>query len=864
MKTSLPLVLLFTFFWSWPKILAQCITEFHDDDPITGWLSCNPSTNPNAALGSGHWLLVDLGKVRTLDELIIWNYNESGNESNGFNDFRIDLALTLDSWNFFASANATLASGTNNQAGELMATFNGEMARYLLLTAVSNHGGSCYGLAELSISFDDNIACNEFYVEAHIASPVCPGSATGTIEINAYDGLAPYQYNWSTGSNSSSITGLMEGLYTVSVTDQLGCTQAMSFVLDDPSIPLDVYNQIPIPSDHYYDNDTITSVGIVAYNGTVNYSSTNPIELNEEFEVVIGGEFSATVEDCVSQTQTSTSTLYSDSSNYHPDYIGSGHMDGINVSASDEAQETKALYVIGGYGMQVDSFASSRFLSQSTLGADYSMIHDLDSMGLSDWLDWQSSIPRQDFMASFQTVLDSVYVDPGNGLIGFQYFRMAWWHNMLTGEDFLRDRIAFHLTQLFVVSDKSDLMNLGEGLASYYDLIHQHALGNFRDLLFHVTMHPSMGLYLSHLNNPKADTTLNQFPDENYAREVMQLFSIGLLELESNGDLKKNIYGNEIPTYSNDEVIEFSKVFTGLGFDHPMAEFGSRRFYDMTLPMIMYEDFHEPGPKYLLYGDSIPSGQTGMQDINDAIDNIFHHPNVAPFVCRRLIQYLVTSNPSSEYLQRVVDAFENDGSGVRGDMMAVIKAILMDPEARNCYYQDQPGYGKLVEPIIRYLQFLKALNVFSSDNTFYSVGGLFQELTFQAPLGAPSVFNFFSPDYVPSGLPEGTFLRGPEFQILNSYTAIGNYNLVNLVKDNEQVLQHVRATVQLDLSYELSLAFSPENLIDHLDLLFTHGQMSSGTRSTILEALNLLSTSEDRVKMALYLILTSPEYVVNN
>ena len=862
MKTYL--LLLFFAFANIPIASSQCFSSGHDNSPLTGWLSCIPSPNPNPVLGDGHWILLDLGKVHQIENLEIWNYNEFNNESNGISEIRIDYGVTLNSWFHFSNMLLSIGSGQLNLQSESTGTWSASSARYILLSSITNHGGSCHGLAEIRINLADDTSCDNFQVAVTTLAPSCPDITNGSMSATPVGGASPYSYEWSTGSTDAFIEDLSDGQYSVQVTDALGCVQAIDIPLTDPSNNVGAYNSLPIPTDHYYDANTISSQGKVAYNGTVQFSSSISVELEEDFEIINGGQFSASVEDCIEQNQTASTYISSDISNPHEDYLGGGHLESIIVSASDEAQSAKAINVIGGQGLLPDTAAYARFLSHATFGGNQSMIHDIDSMGIESWLDWQCDLPRQDFMATFQTVLDSVYEDPGNGLIGFQYFRMAWWNNMLTGEDYLRDRLAFHLTQLFVVSDKSDLMNLGEGLASYYDLIHEHALGNFRDLLFHVTMHPSMGLYLSHLNNPKADTSLNQFPDENYAREVMQLFTIGLLELESNGVTEKDLYGNEIPTYSNDEVIEFSKIFTGLGFDHPMAEFGSRRFYDMTIPMIMYEDFHEPGPKYLLNGDTIPSGQTGMQDINDAVDNLFYHQNTAPFVCRRLIQYLVTSNPSIAYVQRVVDVFVDNGTGTRGDMKSVVRAILTDPEARDCYYHNQPDYGKLVEPMVRYLHLLKALNVFSSDGTFYSVGGLFQELTFQAPLGAPSVFNFFSPDYVPSGLPQGTILRAPEFQILNSYTAVGNYNLIDIVKNNQQVLQHENAIVQLDISEELALAADPEALIDHLDLLFTYGQLSDETRGTILFAMNQLNTSEDRLKMAFYLLLTSPEYVIGN
>lgn len=860
--TSLTLSLCVSLFFPYGTIKAQCQGVFHDNHVLSSWLSCIPAESPHPNLDAGHWIMLDLGQVYALDTLTIYNYNVENETESGFDSVRIDVAQTLNNWQYVADYSLSEAPGMNNYIGEQLTGFNGIFTRYILVTALTNHSGSCFGLSEIIIGVGPTASCIAYDILTNSSDPTCPGADNGQIEVFPIGANGMTTYQWSGGQTTSSIEGLSPGLYSVTITDQAGCQESTSIQLNEPVTDTTVYDAIPVPDGHYFDMDEIISGGIVAYNGQVAYGTSNSINLSDNFEVVNGGIFTANIEDCIANFRTNFNSFSSSGLPPYIDFLGGGQVKGIQLTTSDESGDQLAKYVIGGQGLIPDDLGVARFLAHTTLGANLEMINQAAAMGVHDWLDWQFTIPHQDFMTAFDTVLTDVYEDPGNGLIGFQYFRMAWWQNMLTGEDYLRDRIAFHLSQLFVVSDKSDLMNLGEGLASYYDMLHDNAFSNFRDILYDVTFHPTMGVYLSHINNPKSDTSLNQYPDENYAREVMQLFTIGLLELELNGFTKKNIYGQDIPTYGNDEVIEFSKIFTGLGFDAPMAEFGSRRFYDMTVPMIMYEDFHEPGPKYLLYGDTIPDGQTGLDDIDDAIENLFYHPNVGPFFCRRMIQYLVTSNPSPEYLLRVVQVFEDNGLGVRGDMKAIIRAIITDPEAISCEYLMNPGYGKLVEPLLRYTQFLRTFDVSSSDSTFYSTGFLFQELTFQAPLGAPSVFNFFSPNYVPSGLPPGPPLKGPEFQILNSYTSLGYYNLLNSLKENNQVLQHETATIQVDLSDELALASTPELLLDRLDLLFTHGTLSQETRDVIIEAMNLLGTDEMKLEMALYLLLTSPDYVV--
>ncbi|MEL7251890.1 MAG: DUF1800 family protein, partial [Bacteroidota bacterium] len=239
------------------------------------------------------------------------------------------------------------------------------------------------------------------------------------------------------------------------------------------------------------------------------------------------------------------------------------------------------------------------------------------------------------------------------------YWKMAWWNNILRSEDHVRQRVTHALSQIFVISEKSNLQLSGPGMANYYDLLHQHAFGNFRDLLYDISLHPMMGFYLSHINNPKSDEANNIHPDENYAREIMQLFSIGLFELNPDGTRQLDDNGNPIPTYDNNDIKEFAKIFTGLapaGYWWPWEdyslyppEWGSEYNESPATvvtwePMVAFDNWHEPGPKYLLRGQQVPAGQTTLEDINDAIDNLFHHPNVGPFIGKLLIQRLVKSN----------------------------------------------------------------------------------------------------------------------------------------------------------------------------------------------------------------------------
>jgi len=247
--------------------------------------------------------------------------------------------------------------------------------------------------------------------------------------------------------------------------------------------------------------------------------------------------------------------------------------------------------------------------------------------------------------------------DPAGYEAKDQFFHSAFTNYAMTGEDLLRARVALALSEIFVISEVGALDGEPLGWASYYDLLLQHSFGNYRDLLYDITLHPCMGVYLTHLNNPKTDTTQNQFPDENYAREVMQLFSIGLYELNLDGSRKLDTAGNFIPTYDLGEIEEFAKVFTGLSWGD-RNEFGKRfpvSELGLTIPMQMFDEEHEPGSKQLLNGFVVPDRNPvdGLADLNDAIDNLFNHPNVGPFLARLLIQRLVKSNPSPDYISRV-------------------------------------------------------------------------------------------------------------------------------------------------------------------------------------------------------------------
>jgi uncharacterized protein (DUF1800 family) len=532
---------------------------------------------------------------------------------------------------------------------------------------------------------------------------------------------------------------------------------------------------------------------------------------------------------------------------------------------------------------------ASRFLAQATMGADYSLIQLVAATGIEAWIDQQFTLPQSQ-------ILDHMYTNLYNpAQIGNEdphqpLFRYAFWDMLMTGSDLLRQRVALALSEIFVISTDTDaIYSAANGAADWYDMLLKNAFGNFRDLLQDVTLHPVMGSYLSHAGNRRSNAALNRFPDENYAREIMQLFSIGLFMLNEDGSLVLDGSNEPIPTYDNSHITEFAKVFTGLQYDvagdphvtwTATFDTGWLNPYTAVRPMVMWDEEHEPGPKTLLNGYTIPDGQTGMQDVDAALDHLFNHQNVGPFIGRQLIQRLVKSNPSAAYVARVTAVFNNNGSGVRGDMQAVIKAILLDDEARNSNYINDPHNGKLREPFFRFVQLMRVFHYNNAQNKYWDAGWDIEETLRQFMFNPASVFNFFSPTYQPPGPISAAGLVAPEFQLQNSYTAIATMNfwyqriewnyILNLPGSNEIINGQTHDIDQpvSDLSYEIILATNIANLIDHLDLLLTYGTLSTEMRGIIETAVTDYATtgntpsSRDIVQFAIYLFMISPEYAI--
>lgn len=497
---------------------------------------------------------------------------------------------------------------------------------------------------------------------------------------------------------------------------------------------------------------------------------------------------------------------------------------------------------------------ASQFLNQATMGATADEAQRVIDMRFEAWIDDQLQKP-----ASLQ--LPHVQSLPLPPFIGqLQNDRVdIWFRNALHGDDQLRQRVAFALSEIMVVSQLGVLNNYPYGLASYYDLLAENAFGNYRDLIEDVTLHPAMGVYLSMLGNEKPDPANNIRPDENYARELMQLFSIGLVELNLDGTVKTDGLGQPIPTYDQAIIEGFAHVYTGWTYAGSPVFRGARAtLTNQVIPMQLWPSFHDTGSKTLLAGFVVPAGQSGEQDLQMALDNIFNHPNVGPFMAIRLIQRLTTSNPSPAYVQRVASVFNDNGAGERGDLGAVVKAILLDPEAR----ANSEAAGKIKEPILRLTQLFRAYDA-TSQSGRYPLGFVYVVFG-QGPLQSPSVFNFFSPFYAPPGEIASAGQVAPELEIATEYlnTYVTNYFFYQAFGLNQTNENLGEDDVYIDFSAEMAVAADVDALVDMVAGKLLGGQISDTLRNEIAGMLALIPETDTAIRAAetIYFVTTSPEY----
>ena len=538
----------------------------------------------------------------------------------------------------------------------------------------------------------------------------------------------------------------------------------------------------------------------------------------------------------------------------------------------------------------------ARFLTQATFGPTEASLIALyeEEADFASWIDAQISLPQSDTLSRLDEHMRDSYLDP----LDKSDLDVEWqkrmlvsdvlWETFVHGEDQLRQRVAFALSQIFVISDLSDaLFNDARGIVHYHDLMAEHAFGNYRDLMKAVTLNPMMGEYLSMIRNEKTDSARNIRPDENYARELMQLFTIGLVALNTDGSVKFDSQGDPIPTYNQDVIKGFASVFTGWMYANaPYWYWDGWGVASTTEPMKAFEAYHDTEAKVLLNDEVLPAGMTAEQDLEAALDNIFDHSNVAPFVSKQLIQRLVTSNPSPDYVSRVSAVFNDNGRGEKGDLEAVVRAILLDPKARQTDSLTDEQFGKLKEPVLKFTSLMRAFDVLAEQPLNEAGTAETETIRFfwpgydygQRAYGSPSVFNFYRPDYAPAKAFDHEGVVAPEFQILTeqNITAASNwggaviFNSYDFLRENceeELSFESGVGCVFARFDDEIELARDADELLDHLNMLMLGGQMSQGMRDVLLEHIEPFNAEQEqerlyRVAEATYLIWMSPEFAV--
>lgn len=506
---------------------------------------------------------------------------------------------------------------------------------------------------------------------------------------------------------------------------------------------------------------------------------------------------------------------------------------------------------------------AARFLTQASFGMkSAAQLQQLREKGYPLWL-WEQFNTATTLHTSYldQQKLRNVG-DDGKARETEEMSYEAVWQQWLFGEDQLRARVAFALSQIMVISNVAPDIR-PYAMSSYMDMLNRNAFGNYRQLLEDVTLHPAMGYYLNMLNSEKDNPDTGAHPNENYAREVLQLFSIGLVKLAQDGSTLTDANGKALPTYDESVVQGFAKAFTGWTYPNATGwdEADENTPAAWVTPMKPFASQHSSGPMKLFDGITLPGG-TPQADMKAALDAIFNHPNVGPFISRQLIQRLVTSNPSKNYLSDVASVFNNNGSGVRGDLRAVVAAILLHPEARNA--TPALNFGKQREPVIRFANFLRAMNATSQSgrNAIHYLESADNGLG-QSPLLSPSVFNFFSPNFRPVGKIAQAGLVAPEFQITTETTVVGGLNFFASLFNNRGYGYDDNKLVLNDSGLQAK-ANDANALIAELNLLFCNDQMSTALQNrlrTMITAINV-NDREYRVKASLILISLSPDFVI--
>ena len=526
---------------------------------------------------------------------------------------------------------------------------------------------------------------------------------------------------------------------------------------------------------------------------------------------------------------------------------------------------------------------ASDFLLKMGFGADDAAAEALVDQDASTVLKSEFAKPTKSYLNRTRDLYNSY---DGNGRRNSSH-RSVYWADLIEADDQLRQRVVFALSQLWVMSDR----NMGDkpmAMANYMDVLSKHAFGNYRDLMEDVTYNPAMGRYLTFADNRKGDPRTGRTPDENYAREIMQLFTIGLVELNMDGTPKLDAQGNAIETYTNEDIVGLARVFTGL----ILKRNAENRVDDSSLetPMVIAEDRHETLEKTFL-GKTIPANTGTADSISQALDTLFEHPNLPPFVARQMIQRFTASHPEPAYVQRVAEAFAagdftapdgtSFGDGRRGNMQALIAAILLDESQHRTddVIRTTTDLGKVREPVLNFVHWARAFDVdpVTPENEWtllYNANNAAENFGMM-PMNSPSVFNWYSPGFVASGTESGDLgYTVPEFQVLLAGNRTGYAKeMTEYVFDNTYGPDRDAESFKPDYSDEIALVNDSEALADHLDALLLGGRMSGETRKAIVEGVPAIpvrtndaeSTQRDEFKRAAYAItvaVTSPEYMV--
>jgi len=494
---------------------------------------------------------------------------------------------------------------------------------------------------------------------------------------------------------------------------------------------------------------------------------------------------------------------------------------------------------------------AARFLGQAAMGSSRADIDAVAGQGYAAWLDAQFAMARGTSHWDWLVAGGYGTAASMNNQAGFD---PVMWRQIIAGGDQLRQRVGMALLDFLVVGiDGVDLPWRQFAVAAYVDVLMDGAFGNFRTLMQNISLNPAMGYYLTFAGNRRANPATGSVPDENYARELMQLFTIGLLKLNADGTPQTN-GGVPVETYSQDDISGLARVFTGWNLDSSDNSTPDR----LRRPMINNASQHETGAKTFL-GTNIPAGTAGPQSLSLALDAIFAHANVAPFISKQLIQRLVTSNPPPAYVARISAVFENNGSGVRGDLKAVVRAILMDVEARNDAIAGTSTAGKLREPIMRLTGWARAFGASSPSGT-WPIGDTSSSSTrlAQSPGRSQSVFNFFRPGYTPpNSAIASAGLVAPEFQITNEPSVIAYVNYMAALVANGS------GDFRADYTSISALAADSGALVDEVDILLGAG-LGAATRASIRGAVDSVAAgaTANRVYTAILLTLAAPEYLV--